>query len=271
MSGLVVALAVLALSAGLAVLAWPAVEAGSGDAADSGSASADESGSADVPGGDPDGGNLRGHGRRRRSSRTLAHRLRGLRHRLRGEERASQEVQLLDGLAAALDAGLSTEHALHVTLEPLARTGADGVAAAGPWSELARAAREGQPLAPSWSRLARRTGSRTAASVARAWAVAAATGAPLASAVRSSAHAARERHRLERAVEAATAGARATATVLAMLPVAGVGLAALLGVGPGTLYGDPVALASAGAGALLLAAGHLTVRRMVRSVLAGVS
>ncbi|WP_162803060.1 type II secretion system F family protein [Ornithinimicrobium avium] len=175
-------------------------------------------------------------------------------------------MQLLDGLAAALEAGLSTEHALRVVLEPVGPAGS-----LGPWSELSRAAREGQPLAPSWSRLARRTGSPTAASVARAWSVAASTGAPLAAAVRSSAHAARERHRLERAVEVATAGARATATVLGLLPLAGVGLAALLGIGPVALYGDALALASAGLGLLLLAGGHATVRRMVRGVLVGVT
>lgn len=178
-----------------------------------------------------------------------------------------EEVQLLDGLAAALEAGLPTEHAVHVALDPDGSSGPSAV----PWPELVHAAREGQPLAPAWHRLARRTGSLTAASVARAWTVAAVTGAPVAAAVRSSAHAARERRRLERAVEAATAGARATAAVLGLLPVAGVGLAALLGVGPVGLYAHPFALASAVLGLVLLGIGHLAVRRMVRGVLGGLS
>ena len=192
-------------------------------------------------------------------------RLRSLLDRRGRRSSAAEEVQLLDGLAAALDAGLSTEHALRVALDS-----APEPDRANPWSELTRAASEGQPLAPAWARLARRTGSRTAMSVARAWTVASTTGAPLAAAVRSSAHDARERHRLERAVEVATAGARATATVLGLLPVAGVGLAALLGVGPAALYGAPLAAASAGLGVGLLLVGHLTVRRMVRGVLEGV-
>lgn len=180
---------------------------------------------------------------------------------------AAEEVQLLDGLAAALEAGLPTDHAVRVALEPVLPAGPDGAA----WSDLARAAQEGQPLGPAWQRLARRTGSRTAASVARAWTVAAVTGAPVAAAVRTSAHAARERRRLERAVETATAGARATATVLGLLPLAGVGLAGLLGVGPLSLYSHPLAMASAGLGVVLLVVGHLTVRRMVAGVLRGVS
>lgn len=175
------------------------------------------------------------------------------------------EVQVLDGLAAALEAGLPPDRALQVALDQVAP------GARHDWDELQRAARQGQPLAPAWHRLARRTGSRTAASVARAWAVATSAGAPLAEAVRTSAHAARERHRLERAVEVATAGARATATVLGLLPLAGVGLAAMLGLGPLTLYGNPLALASAGGGLVLLAVGHLSVARMVGAVLRGAS
>lgn len=105
--------------------------------------------------------------------------------------------------------------------------------------------------------------------MARAWRVAALTGAPLARAVRVSAHVSRERRRLERAVQVATAGARATVTVLTLLPVAGVGLAAVLGVSPLVLYSHPVALASAGAGALLVVVGQLWSRRLVGRVLGG--
>lgn len=180
---------------------------------------------------------------------------------------AVEEVQLLDGLAAALEAGLPADQAVQVALGPVVGQGRD----AGAWAELVRAARDAQPLGPAWQRLARRTGSTTAAAVARAWTLAAVTGAPVAAAVRSSAHAARERRRLERAVEVATAGARATATVLGLLPLAGIGLAALLGIGPVDLYAHPLAVASAGAGLVLLAVGHLTVHRMVRGVLRSVS
>ncbi|HSP61220.1 MAG TPA: hypothetical protein VLO09_09175, partial [Ornithinimicrobium sp.] len=107
--------------------------------------------------------------------------------------------------------------------------------------------------------------------VARAWAVAAATGAPLAAAVRASAEAARERRRLHRAVEVATAGARATGRVLALLPLAGLGLAALLGIGPRELYAHPLAAGAAGVGLLLLGLGRLLVGRLVHRVVRGVA
>ena len=175
--------------------------------------------------------------------------------------REAQELALLDGLAAALEAGLPTDRAVTVALESAAGPGDDA------WRELARAAGEGQPLGAAWQRVARRTGSPTAATVARAWSVAASTGAPVAAAVRSAAGTARERRRLVGAVDVASAGARATASVLGLLPLAGVGLAALLGVGPTVLYSHPLPLASAGLGLVLLLLGHLLVRRLVGQVL----
>ncbi|WP_161964977.1 type II secretion system F family protein [Ornithinimicrobium cerasi] len=175
------------------------------------------------------------------------------------------EVHLLDALAAALEAGLPTDRALHLALDSVED---EGRAAA--WADLRRSADLGLPLAPSWDRAARRTGSPAIAAAGRAWAVAALSGAPLAAAVRSSAHAARERHRLLRAVEVATAGARATVTVLGLLPVAGAGLAAVLGIAPTTLYGSPPAVISAAAGLALLLLGHLVVRALVARVVAGV-
>ena len=169
----------------------------------------------------------------------------------------SAELQLIDGLAAALEAGLPVPRAVGLAVSE----GAAG------WAGLLRAATEGQPLGPAWERLARHSRSPTLASVSRAWRVASLTGAPLASALRVSAHAGRERHRLARAVEVATAGPRATVAVLTLLPLAGAGLAAVLGVGPSSLYGHPIAQASAGTGALLILLGQVWVRRMVADVL----
>lgn len=208
-----------------------------------------------VPGDDLD---VDGQGWRARV-RLLAHRLR---HRGASARARSTELALIDGLAAALEAGLPVPRAVALTVGEL------GLEESGPpgWAGLARAAAEGQELAPAWQRLARQTRSPALGSVARAWRVASLTGAPLASALRVSAHTARERHRLIRAVEVATAGPRATVGVLTLLPLAGVGLAAVLGVGPTTLYGHPIAQASAGTGALLILAGQVWVRRMVAGV-----
>ncbi|WP_131103483.1 type II secretion system F family protein [Ornithinimicrobium sufpigmenti] len=186
----------------------------------------------------------------------------------RAERRRDLELQVLDGLAAALEAGLPVPQAVTLAVTQVDR-GSDRQddAHAGEWDELARAAREGQALGQAWHRLARRTGSPTLHSVARAWRVATLTGAPLAGAIRVSAHASRERRRLERAVQVTTAGARATVTVLTLLPLAGVGLAAVLGVSPASLYSHPVALTGAGAGVALIIIGQAWSRRLVGRVL----
>lgn len=179
------------------------------------------------------------------------------------------ELQVLDGMAAALEAGLPVARGVRLAVADVGP--GLGPSSAAAWSALGRAASEGQQLGPAWERLARHTRSPTLVSVARAWRVADLTGAPLAEALRVSAHAARERHRLGRAVEVAVAGPRATVTVLTLLPVAGVGLAAVLGVGPAQLYGDPVAQAAVGCGAVLLLLGQAWVRRLVAGVLRGTS
>lgn len=258
--------------AALAVLVWPRRDV-AGDATTPDGGAVPGRGQGGPRAARPDLGERRrrpsqraGLGAAARVAQDLVPRVRSaLRSRSSTARDVAREVQLLDGLAAALEAGLPVPQAVEVALAP------QGGAVDGPWAELHRAAVEGQPLGQAWQRVARRTRSPTAAAVARAWAVAAASGAPVAAAVRSSAQAARERRRLERAVETATAGARATATVLTVLPVAGVGLATLLGVPPQHLYGHPLAVASAALGVVLLAVGALVVRRMVASVLAAVT
>ncbi|WP_298749078.1 type II secretion system F family protein [uncultured Serinicoccus sp.] len=181
-----------------------------------------------------------------------------------GVEAAAEELEVVDTVAAALEGGLPVSRAVGLALErarPAPRKG-------GPeWAVVARAAREGEPLAPAWDRVARRAGTPTLGAVARSWQVASRSGAPLAEALRVSAHTARERRRLENAVEAASAGARATATVLTCLPLAGIALAAVLGVPPTVLYATPTAWACLAAGATLLLLGQVLVRRLVADVL----
>ncbi|MFK5688631.1 type II secretion system F family protein [Ornithinimicrobium sp. LYQ92] len=178
-------------------------------------------------------------------------------------DRDASVLAVLDDLSAGLEAGLPVPRAVSLALthRPMHGPGHEA------WSALDLASRDGQGLAPAWARLARATGSPAVGSVARAWRVAGLTGAPLSVALRVSATTARERLRLERAVSTATAGARATASVLTVLPLAGVLLAAVLGVGPATLYGSAPALASAGLGTLLLLAGQVLVRAVVGRVL----
>ncbi|WP_010148242.1 type II secretion system F family protein [Serinicoccus profundi] len=214
----------------------------------------------------------RGRAAATRSRRALGRRLLARLGRLRGGRRdpdadlVARELEVVDTIAAALEGGLPVGRAVELALE---RT-RPAVPGAGPdWGIVARAAQEGEPLAPAWERLARRSGTPTVAAVARSWQVAARSGAPLAEALRVSARTARERRRLEDAVQTASAGARATATVLTLLPLAGIGLAAMLGVHPAALYATPLAWACLGAGAALLLLGQVLVRRLIAQVLAG--
>ena len=64
----------------------------------------------------------------------------------------------------------------------------------------------------------------------------------------------------------ALAGPRATASVLAALPLAGIGLGALIGVNvPAVLLGTPLGWACTVGGGLLWAAGRGWSARLVRS------
>lgn len=178
----------------------------------------------------------------------------------------AQELEVVDTIAAALEGGLPMSRAVGLALE---RTRPVTPGVAPDWSIVARAAQDGEPLAPAWERLARRSGTPTVSAVSRSWQVAARSGAPLAEALRVSARTARERRRLEDAVETASAGARATATVLTLLPLAGIALAAVLGVHPAALYATPLAWACLAAGAALLLLGQVLVRRLIADVLRG--
>ena len=201
--------------------------------------------------------------------RDLQHLLRRLRARRRhraGVEADAEELEVVDTVAAALEGGLPVSRAVGLALERARPTPREG----GPeWAVVARAAREGEPLGPAWDRVARRAGTPTLGAVARSWQVASRSGAPLAEALRVSAHTARERRRLENAVDTASAGARATATVLSCLPLAGVALASVLGVPPTVLYATPAAWACLASGATLLLLGQVLVRRLVADVRRG--
>lgn len=167
---------------------------------------------------------------------------------------------LLDGLAGALRAGLPAAEALDLVGADLP----DRV------HQLVRpvraAAAAGYPCAAAWERAARESTSPDLALLARSWAVSERLGAPLADAVDSTARGLRSRRALAARLATATAGARATVTVLTLLPAAGVGLAALMGIGPAELYGSPVAVASLVLGCVLLAVGRVVVHRMINRV-----
>jgi len=182
------------------------------------------------------------------------------------ERRARHELEVtlgvLDALAPALRAGLTPVAALGCLDLSAARSSRVSVLLA----RLVEAAERGEPLAPVWARQARDVGSVELALVGRAWALSESLGAPLADCVGMAADLVRQRMARERQLAVALAGPRATTAVLTLLPLAGPGVAFLLGIGPGELYSGVPALGSVVLGLLLLAVGRWWCARMVHGL-----
>ena len=107
-------------------------------------------------------------------------------------------------------------------------------------------------------------GDRVVASVAAAWALADDVGAPLADVLEQLAASLRHEADVDAEIEASLAAPRATARLLAVLPVAGVGLGELIGAGPlHVLFGTPVGRLSGFGGLALALGGHLWTRWLV--------
>ncbi|HKJ12370.1 MAG TPA: type II secretion system F family protein [Ornithinimicrobium sp.] len=168
----------------------------------------------------------------------------------------------MDALHAALQAGLSTSQALRMVSST---TDAWGLL-----TPLVRAADEGRPMGHEWRRLARRMDHPDLSALARAWMISERAGSPVADAVATSANTARARTALSQRLQAATAGARATCTMLTLLPLGGLAVTSLLGLPPTQLYAHPAAAAAGLLGVALLLLGRWTVRRMISSVSAAV-
>ncbi|KQR52872.1 hypothetical protein ASF88_10915 [Leifsonia sp. Leaf336] len=104
------------------------------------------------------------------------------------------------------------------------------------------------------------------ATVAAAWAVAEHAGAALAPALRGAATALRDRAETARDVRTSLAGPRATARLMAWLPLVGVAMAYVIGVDVvGALADGPLGWGAAGAGVSLMAAGRAWTARLVRA------
>ncbi len=172
-----------------------------------------------------------------------------------------QALALLDALAPALGAGLTPAEALRAASSTIPDARDSGLLV-----PVIRAAADGRPLGPAWERLAHRTGHPDVASLARAWSVSERLGCPLAEAVRQTARSCRDRTLMQQRLTSATAGTRATSTLLTLLPIGGTAMAPLLGLNPAQLYGTPVAWACLLLGGLLILLGRWIVGRMVAQV-----
>lgn len=125
----------------------------------------------------------------------------------------------------------------------------------------------GDPVA-SLDLLSQRPGAQTAADLSALWRVSELTGCSLVEPVTRLLAGHRAEERLRRQVDAALAGPRSTARLLALLPVAGVCLGLTLGADPMTfLLGSPAGLGCLAGGALLVGLGLVWSRAVVRSAL----
>ncbi|PKZ42201.1 MULTISPECIES: type II secretion system F family protein [Kytococcus] len=171
-------------------------------------------------------------------------------------------LRLLDGLSSALSAGLPPHAALEV------------VASAGPqvpWLDpVRRAAAAGSQLGPAWKELATQHESPALRHVASAWALSERSGAALAPAVATAADTVRRSRESRQTAQAAASGAMASMYMLSLLPLVGLAGSSVLGWSPRELYLEqPLGLASAVLGVVLLVVGWAVSRRLVRRALRG--
>lgn len=170
--------------------------------------------------------------------------------------RRLQAAELCLALAAELSTGQAPEPALRRAAgpDPICPT---ALAAAGMGGDVAEGLRvDGGLLA-----------SETLRALAAVWEVSQGSGSGLASAADGLGRAALERERIRRELSAEMAGPRATAQVLAALPVVGLLLGSGLGGSPVTwLIASPIGLGVLTVGVILEVLGVLWVRAMVRSV-----
>jgi tight adherence protein B len=163
----------------------------------------------------------------------------------------------VDALAAELSVGQPPVLALQ-------RAGAE--AGEPPLQQAARAAVLGADVAAMLRSLARRPGWDALSGVAACWSISMTSGAGLAAGLQRVAGVIRAEDDVAREVAAALSAPRATARMLAALPLVGLGMGALLGARPWhVLFATPYGLACLAVGLLLDVAGLLWVQRLARS------
>ncbi len=173
------------------------------------------------------------------------------------DRRADQVLAVCEGVASDLAAG-------QPPLTSLERAAAE-------WAELAPvavAARMGADVPAALRVLSARPGARQLRTLAASWHVAHATGSGLAGAIGQAAEAIRTDRRTTRLVAAELAAARATARLLAVLPIGVLALGAGIGGDPvGFLTGTTAGLVCLATGLALSFAGLTWLERIADRVL----
>jgi len=191
----------------------------------------------------------------------------GVRWRLRRRGRGEPDVRdgilgMLESIGPAITAGVVPAVAVATAAELLR-----GSLPAGELRDdigrLAVVARRGDELSPVWASLARRHRIDALRAVAQAWALCEEVGCGLAESLETATALMRADLDRDRRLRVATAGPRATMQLLTLLPVAGVGLCAMVGVDPVELYAGRMLVFTLLPGCALLVGGRLLVRRMI--------
>jgi tight adherence protein B len=178
------------------------------------------------------------------------------RRRLRERSRIA-ELELLRALSAELGAGAAPLVAWRTVVDDLGATDADGLV------DTALPAAAGCDADDRAAALLRASASDAVRRIGSAWQVSTWTGAPLAVSLDRLAGAATQAAATARTVRATLAGPRMTARLLALLPVVGLGLAALSGADPlAILLGTPPGRLCLVVGVLLDVAGLLWIERL---------
>lgn len=177
-------------------------------------------------------------------------------------EQATREavVDLCTALAAELRAGRTPGEALHLAVTVLAPQQRAAL------SSLATTASHGGDVGEVMRNAAARPGCRSLAWLAACWQVSAESGAGLAEAVERLSRALRDEERCRKEINAQLAAPRATARLLAFLPVVGIAFATGLGQRPlAFLFGTPYGLLCLGLGVAIDIGGLIWTTRLARS------
>ena len=170
-------------------------------------------------------------------------------------------------LVTVLRAGSAVTPALIMALDGVGATSAGGSATSAGWQRLRLEAVRDGDVVQVWRDLGRLWRSAAFEEVAAAWQLSARHGCPLADAMEGAARSVRARRSHRACVDGATAGAKASTSVLLGLPVLGVGLGMLLGVDMLGCYSGFSGLVTLWPGIALMFVGARWSRRMTASAL----